>query len=140
MSEAQREEVLGKPYDLALLRRLWRYIRPYRGQFIIALLCLPLTSAFLLAQPYILKLAVDRYIAHKDPHGLAAAGLLFAGALIGEFVFFYGQYYSTMTVAQKSLADLRLELFAHLQELPASFFERNPALDVPPNEGEHCNS
>ena len=126
MSEAQREEVLGKPYDLALLRRLWRYIRPYRGQFIIALLCLPLTSAFLLAQPYILKLAVDRYIAHKDPHGLAAAGLLFAGALIGEFVFFYGQYYSTMTVAQKSLADLRLELFAHLQELPASFFERNP--------------
>jgi len=126
MPEAQREEVLGKPYDLALLRRLWRYIRPYRGQFIIALLCLPLTSAFLLAQPYILKLAVDRYIAHKDPHGLAAAGLLFAGALIGEFVFFYGQYYSTMTVAQKSLADLRLELFAHLQELPASFFERNP--------------
>ncbi len=126
MPEAQREEVLGKPYDLALLRRLWRYIRPYRGQFIIALLCLPLTSAFLLAQPYILKLAVDRYIAHQDPHGLATAGLLFAGALIGEFVFFYGQYYSTMTVAQKSLADLRLELFAHLQELPASFFERNP--------------
>ena len=126
MAEVQREEVLGKPYDLALLRRLWRYIRPYRGQFIIALLCLPLTSAFLLAQPYILKLAVDRYIAHQDPHGLATAGLLFAGALIGEFVFFYGQYYSTMTVAQKSLADLRLELFAHLQELPASFFERNP--------------
>jgi ABC-type multidrug transport system fused ATPase/permease subunit len=31
-----------------------------------------------------------------------------------------------MTVAQKSLADLRRDLFAHLQQLPASFFERNP--------------
>lgn len=126
MQEGQREEALGKPYDLALLRRLWRYIRPYRAQFILAVVCLPLTSAFLLAQPYVLKLAVDRYIAHQDPHGLAIAGLLFAGALVGEFVFFYLQYQATMTVAQKSLSDLRLELFTHLQELPASFFDRNP--------------
>lgn len=126
MQQGQREEALGKTYDVALLRRLWRYIHPYRGQFLLALLCLPLTSAFLLAQPYILKLAIDHYIAHKDPQGLAFLGLLFAGALIGEFVFFYWQYQTTMSVAQKSLADLRLELFAHLQRLPASFFERNP--------------
>jgi len=126
MQEGQREEALGKPYDLALLRRLWRYIRPYRAQFVLAVVCLPLTSAFLLAQPYILKLAVDQYIARHDPHGLAVTGLLFAGALIGEFVFFYWQYQATMMVAQKSLSDLRMELFAHLQSLPASFFDRNP--------------
>ena len=126
MQETQREEALGKVYDLTLLRRLWRYVRPYRGQFFTALICLPITSGFLLAQPYILKLAVDRYIANADPHGLAIAGLLYAGALIGEFLFFYWQYYATMLVAQESLADLRRDLFAHLQELPASFFERNP--------------
>jgi ATP-binding cassette subfamily B protein len=124
--ESQREEILGKPYDIALLRRLWRYVRPYRRQFFLALVCLPITSGFLLAQPYILKVAVDRYIAHNDSHGLTVAGLLYAGALIGEFLFFYGQYYATMMVAQKSLADLRRDLFAHLQNLPASFFERNP--------------
>lgn len=124
--EAQHEDTLGKVYDLALLRRLWHYVRPYRGQCAIALLCLPLTSACVLAQPYILKLAVDRYIALRDLQGLAFTGLLFVGALVGEFVFFYWQYYATMTVAQKSLADLRLDLFAHLQRLPASFFERHP--------------
>lgn len=126
MYEGQREDALGKPYDLALLRRLWRYIRPYRGQFFFAVICLPITSAFLLAQPYILKLAVDQYIAKSDPHGLAIAGVLFVGTLVGEFVFFYLQYQATMRVAQKSLSDLRLELFTHLQELPASFFDRNP--------------
>jgi ATP-binding cassette subfamily B protein len=124
--DTQREETLGKPYDLALLRRLWVYVRPYRAQFFTALVCLPITSAFLLAQPYILKIAVDRYMTQRDSHGLAIAGLLYSAALIGEFLFFYWQYYSTMTVAQKSLADLRRDLFAHLQELPASFFERNP--------------
>lgn len=124
--DTQREETLGKPYDLALLQRLWVYVRPYRAQFLMALVCLPITSAFLLAQPYILKLAVDRYMAQRDSQGLALTGLLYAAALIGEFLFFYWQYYATMTVAQKSLADLRRDLFAHLQELPASFFERNP--------------
>lgn len=124
--DGQREEALGKTYDVALLRRLWRYVRPYRGQFLLSIICLPLTSAFLLAQPYILKLAVDGYIAHNDAEGLTKAGMLFIAALIGEFVFFYLQYQATMTVAQHSLSDLRVDLFNHLQELPASFFDRNP--------------
>ena len=124
--DGQREEALGKTHDVALLRRLWRYIRPYRGQFILAVVCLPLTSASLLAQPYILKLAVDNYIAHYDAAGLTRAGLLFIAALLGEFIFFYLQYQATMKVAQHSLSDLRVELFTHLQELPASFFDRNP--------------
>lgn len=126
MADAQREDALGKSYDLALLHRLWRYVRPYRKQFVLSLVCLPVTSAFLLAQPYILKLAVDGYITHNDSQGLAVAGLMFAGALLGEFLFFYWQYRATMSVAQQSLADLRADLFAHLQELPSSFFDRNP--------------
>ncbi len=124
--DLHREEALGKTYDLALIRRLWRYVRPYRAQFFVALLCLPVTSCFLLAQPYLLKVAVDRYMTQNDPGGLAMTGLLFGGALIGEFLFFYIQFNATMSMAQKSLADLRRDLFAHLQELPARFFERNP--------------
>ena len=124
--ELHREEELGKTYDLALIRRLWDYVRPYRARFFLALVCLPITSAFLLAQPYLLKLAVDRYMADKDVAGLAMAGLLFAGALVGEFLFFYTQFHATMSMAQSSLADLRRDLFAHLQQLPARFFERNP--------------
>ena len=124
--DPQREGALGNTYDLALLRRLWHYVRPYRTRFILALVCLPLTSACVLAQPYLLKLAVDRYMAAHDAEGLAVVGLLFAGVLVGEFIFFYTQFHATMLMAQNSLADLRRALFAHLQELPASFFERTP--------------
>ena len=124
--DTQREAELGKTYDLALLRRLWHYVRPYRTRFLLALVCLPLTSACVLAQPYLLKLAVDRYMANHDAEGLAVVGMLFAGVLVGEFIFFYTQFHATMLMAQHSLADLRRDLFAHLQELPASFFERTP--------------
>ena len=124
--DTQREVELGKTYDLTLLRRLWHYVRPYRTRFLLALVCLPLTSACVLAQPYLLKLAVDRYMANHDADGLAVVGMLFAGVLVGEFIFFYTQFHATMLMAQHSLADLRRDLFAHLQELPASFFERTP--------------
>ena len=126
MIHGQQEEALTKTYDVVLLRRLWRYIRPYRAHFILALVCLPLTSACILAQPYLLKLGIDGYIEQGNAEGLTRIGLFFAAALLGEFLFFYIQFQATMLVAQHSLADLRRDLFAHLQELPSSFFERNP--------------
>jgi ATP-binding cassette, subfamily B, multidrug efflux pump len=120
------EQALGKAYDTRLILRLWKYIRPYRREFWLSVACLPATSAFALTQPYLLKLAIDRYISTRNAHGLGIIGLLFAGALCGEFAFLYLQYYFTMLVAQRSLADLRIDIFAHVQKLEAAFFDRNP--------------
>ncbi len=88
--------------------------------------CLPASSAFLLAQPYVLKVAIDRYITQHNTHGLALMALLYGIAVLGELTFLYLQYYLTMLVAQKSLADLRVHIFEHVQKLEAAFFDRNP--------------
>lgn len=119
-------DVLGNAYDARLIRRLWRYIRPYRRDFWMAMGCLPATSLFVLAQPYILKLTIDRHIAVGDAGGVATMGVLYTAAVAGEFAFLYLQYYFTMLVAQKSLADLRVDIFAHVQRLDAAYFDRNP--------------
>ena len=126
VADLHREADLGKAYDARLVRRLWVYIRPYRGWFWAAMLCLPLTSACSLAQPYLLKIAIDRYMAQGDRPGLLRTGGLYGLAMLAEFGFLYLQYYLMMLVAQRSLADLRLDLVSHLQELPARFFDRNP--------------
>jgi len=120
------EAALGKAYDARLIRRLWAYIRPYRRDFWLAMACLPATSMFVLAQPYILKVAIDRFITKGNIAGVALMGGMYAFAMVGEFVFMYLQYYLTMQVAQKSLADLRIDIFAHVQRLEAAFFDRNP--------------
>jgi ATP-binding cassette, subfamily B, multidrug efflux pump len=125
-ADLHREEALGKAYDARLIRRLWSFVRPYGRLFWGSMLCLPLVSAFSLVQPYLLKLAIDKYMAHGNVHGVAMIGGLYAAALVGEFVFLYLQYTLTMTVAQLSLADLRVKLFAHVQGLSTRFFDRNP--------------
>lgn len=124
--DPDRERSLGAAYDLRLIRRLWLFIRPYWMWFAGALLCLPVTAAAGLVQPYLLKVAIDRYLAARDLAGLRDTAVLYAGAMVAEFTFLYLQYYLTMIVAQRSLAQLRVALFSHLQRLPVSFFHRNP--------------
>jgi len=120
------EAELGRAYDARLLGRLWRYIHPHRRHFWASLLCLPATAALSLAQPYLLKVAIDSHIAVGDAYGLIHIGVLYTLAMIGEFALIYLQYYLTMHVAQHSLAALRLELVTHLQKLSGRYFDRNP--------------
>jgi ATP-binding cassette, subfamily B, multidrug efflux pump len=122
----QEEESLGKAYDLRLLKRLWTFIVPYKRLFWLAMLLLPLQQAFGLAQPYIMKIAIDQFIAGRDLWGLQNMGLLFFGAVVGEVATLFFHYYLTMAVAQSCLADLRVAIFSHVQKLPMSYFDRNP--------------
>jgi len=121
-----REAAFDKAYDGRLIRRLWAYIRPYRRDFWLSMACLPAVSVFSLVQPYLLKVTIDRYIASHSSTGVAAMGVLYGIAMLGELLFLYCQYYLTMLVAQKSLADLRIDVFAHVQRLEAAYFDRNP--------------
>jgi len=89
----------------------------YRPEFV-----LPITSGFLLAATVILKLAVDRYIAHSRPARARYCCLLYGGALIGEFLFFLLAVYATMLVAQESLADLRRGFIRASAEIAGEFF------------------
>jgi ATP-binding cassette subfamily B protein len=122
--EPLREE--GKAYDGRLIRRLWGYVRPYGRWFALAVACMPLLLGFALVQPYVLKVAIDRYVSQGHQAGLGLMALAYLAALAGEFLAYFWQYYCTMLVAQRSLADLRVALFRHLQRLPMRYFDQNP--------------
>jgi len=116
----------GKAYDGRLIRRLWGYVRPYRVWFGLAVACMPLLLGFALVQPYLLKVAIDRYVSQGNQAGLALMAGAYLAALVGEFLAYFWQYYCTMLVAQRTLADLRVEVFRHVQRLPMRYFDRNP--------------
>ena len=120
-----QDNISGKAYDLALARRLWRFIRPHRNVFFLSALLLPVHQCFNLAQPLLLKAGIDA-ISAGDGFTLFTTGALFFTALLAEAATFFLQYYLAMLVAQRCLADLRVELFAHVQRLPMSYFDRNP--------------
>jgi ATP-binding cassette subfamily B protein len=138
--QLQQEQTGGRSRDLALVKFIWTYVRPYRGVFFLSVLLMPLNSAFALAQPYIIQLIIDLFLAHRRvappawltaPFGASGPSLFKMAAIYfclvcGEFGSAYGQFYLTMMVAQYSLSDLRLALFNHVQRLPMSFFDRTP--------------
>ena len=120
------EEALGKAYDARLIRRLWGYVRSYRAALALAFALLMLVAAVELVQPYLIKLAIDRYITQRQLEGLGGLAALFLAALLAEFVLRYAQLYVMERTGQNVVFDVRVQIFAHLQRLPSSFFDRNP--------------
>jgi ATP-binding cassette subfamily B multidrug efflux pump len=120
------EEVLGKAYDARLMRRLLKYLRPYRWHVAAGIFLSVLTSAMEAVRPYFAKVAVDTNIAQGDKHGLLITALLFLSVLIVRGFVQYANAYLTQWIGQRTIFDLRMEIFRHLQNLTAAFFDRNP--------------
>jgi ATP-binding cassette subfamily B multidrug efflux pump len=130
----QEDEILGKAYDSRLVRRLWRYIHPYRLLFFGALALALATVGADLIGPYITQLAIDRYIApvHTTASNVARAdgvfhmALIYLLALCLGFSLRYLQNFMLNVLGQKVMYDLRSQMFEHLQGLSLSFFDHNP--------------
>ena len=120
------EEVLGKAYDSHLMKRLLAYIKPYRKYVIFAILMNIVVAALGPLRPYLTKVAIDDYIAASDYNGLITISvILFASLLLQAAIQFFLTYY-TQYLGQKTLYDLRTQLFNHTQKLALRFFDKTP--------------
>ena len=122
----QEEEILGKAYDGTLMRRLLRYLKPYRWQVALGIVLSILVSSLEAVRPYFVKIAVDQNIAEKDTHGLFLTTLLFFAVMTLRGIIQYFNSYLTQWIGQRTIFDLRMEVFDHLQRLGLKFFDRNP--------------
>ena len=120
------EEVLGKAYDAVLMRRLLRYLWPYRLQVAVALASIICASVLQLAQPYLMKVAIDRHIATGDLRGLDTIAVGFLAILLASFALEYLQTWVLQMTGQRIMFDMRTEIYEHLQRLDLQFYDRNP--------------
>jgi ATP-binding cassette subfamily B multidrug efflux pump len=120
------EEILGKAYDSRLMRRLLTYLRPYRRHVAAGIVLSILVSSMEAVRPYFVKIAVDVNIAQGDAHGLLITTLLFFGVMIVRGGIQYVNSYLTQWIGQRTIFDLRMEVFGHLQRLGLKFYDRNP--------------
>lgn len=123
---APAEDLLGKALDRTLLRRIFSYVWPYWKQLAVAVALLPVISFCEIAQPYLLKRAIDEHIAVKRLAGLDHIGLLYLAALIGQYGAAFGQIYLTQVIGQRGMNDLRVRVHRHVLSLSAAFFDRTP--------------
>jgi ATP-binding cassette subfamily B protein len=122
----EEDDAIGRFYDTRLARRLWAYVRPYRRAVAVSAALFPLLALVDLVQPYLVKVAIDEHILHGDWPGLSRIGFLFVATLLVQYTLRYAQIYLATWTGQRVVHDLRAALFAHVQRLPAAFFDRNP--------------
>ncbi len=120
------EEILGKAYDSKLMRRLLGYIKPYKKYVIFAIFLNIIVAALGPVRPYLTKIAVDDYIVNSDYTGLLYIGLALFASLILQAIIQYFLTYYTQYLGQRTLYDLRTQIFNHIQKLALKFFDRTP--------------
>jgi ATP-binding cassette subfamily B protein len=105
---------------------LWRLTRPYRGRTALSVVSLLTATATALAPPLLAKYALDDALAGNLTH-LSLVVALFVAAGLANWGMTYVETYLTGWVGERILADLRAQLFSHLQDLSLGFYERNRA-------------
>lgn len=135
------EDVLGKAYDSRLMRRLLTYLRPYKASVVLSLIAVLLKAGADVVGPYMVKLAVDRYMVDTPSTnppwfvhylssnaltGIAQCAGVYMAALLLSFVLEFFQTYLMQWTGQRVMFDLRSQIFRHLQGMHVGFYDRNP--------------
>src|SRR5215813_877510 len=120
------DDVVGKAYDARLMRRLLVYLRPYRGYALLALVAIIAGSVLQLAQPYLMKLAIDRLIPARDLAGVNRLAVWYLLVIAAGFCLEFTQTWLLQMTGQRIMFDMRMEIYRHLQRLDLRFYDRNP--------------
>lgn len=120
----QSEEQLDKGYDPRVAQGLMQFLKPYYGRMLFALALMVVVTAASVSGPYFVKLAIDEGINTKDPIALRNIVLVYLVISIVQLGFNYWRVRIMARVGQHVLYDVRTSMFAHLQKLSLSFYNR----------------
>ncbi|GBD25770.1 putative multidrug resistance ABC transporter ATP-binding/permease protein YheI [bacterium HR30] len=111
------------------MKRLWPYLRRYRGRYALGAAALLLTATMAMSVPYLLKRAVDA-AAVGAGRDVAEFALLVVIVAAGQAIVRTASRALVFNVGRDVEYDLRNDLFAHLLRLPVAYYRRNPTGDI----------
>ena len=126
MANEKDDEILGKAYDKHLMKRLLKYVLPYKKYVVWGILLSILVAGLGPVRPYLTKIAIDYSLVNKDYTSLMYIAFALMGSLILQSVVQYYLTYYTQLMGQKVIFDIRVKLFDHVQKLALRFFDKTP--------------
>ncbi|MCM1039080.1 MAG: ABC transporter ATP-binding protein/permease [Roseburia sp.] len=120
------DEILEDKFDLNQLKRLFQYMKPYRGQLALALFLMLSSSALTMLFPIFISEIMDTYIPDKDIRSIVLITLLSLVIVVYACVCIRFKIRITSRIGQAIVHELRSDLFCHLQELPFSYYDERP--------------
>jgi ATP-binding cassette subfamily B protein len=105
-------------------------VKPWRRSLLLVGISVLLGAVLELAPPLLVKNVVDDHLTQGRPEGLLLIASLYLGATAVVQAMGFVTEYLTAVIAQGVLRRLRVRLFAHLQALPISYYDRTPLGDT----------
>lgn len=120
------DEVLEDRFDINQLKRLGKYVAPYKKKMILVILIMMSSSALVMMIPKFFQKVMDVSIPNKDMKSIAMyAGLTLLIALYSAFSLRI-KIKITNEIGQNIIHQIRYDIFEHLQELPFSYYDNRP--------------
>ena len=119
-------KVSGNAIDVSILKRIYRYLKPYQKQFYLAIFLTVLLAVIAPIRPYLVQYTIDEFVLKNNSEGLLMmVGVLFIALAFQTIV----QYFHTVItnwLGQSAILDLRKLIFDHLISLRLKFFDNTP--------------
>jgi len=109
------------------LTRLFMYLKPFTGPILLVLVMIVIYTVLGLVGPYLMGVAIDKFIGGKDAVGLARVAIWMLVVYVFYNLFQAAANWIMAVVSQKALKQMRRDLFEHLQKLSLGFFDRHTA-------------
>lgn len=126
MSKGQPNEVTGRIFDGATLRKILAQVQPYRSRFVATGVLVVLLSGLVWVRPALIRIAVDDAMPTGDAELLLHVFLAVCGMLVFEALLQYRVTYLANWVAQSVSLDLRSKLFKHVAQFQLRYFDKTP--------------
>lgn len=120
------DEELQAGFNISHLKRLIKYMKPYKNKIIISVTLMLISSFVSLLGPYLIKIALDDIIPSGNLANLVILSIIYAFSLILVSAFMKQRIITMGKVGQDILVDMRKDLFVNLQSLPFSYYDSRP--------------
>lgn len=120
------DEILEDKFDVNQLKRLGKYISPYKGKMFLVLVLMLSSSALTMLIPKFFQLEMDEYIPNKDIKSIVFMVTLTAAIVIYSVICVRIKIDITTKVGQDIIHQIREDIFEHLQQLPFSYYDERP--------------
>jgi ATP-binding cassette subfamily B protein len=116
----------GKTFDMPLLKRVIKYVSPYKTTFYITLF-LTIALAFISPlRPWLIQYTIDKYVITPDVHWLTLMTLILIATLVIEAALQFYQTYKANWLGHSVIKDIRKEIFNKILHFKLKYFDNTP--------------
>ncbi len=126
MSKEKKKTIIGKAVDLAILKRIFTYVKPYRKNFALAVTTTVILAFLSPIRPLLIQYTFDHFVAQPNASMLLIMTFVLIFVLISEAFMQFIDSYLTNSLGQKVIKDIRVQLYKHIVNLRLKYYDNTP--------------